>query len=56
MLRCLTYAVVSRFLAVLLLAAVVLKLNGLAADPVGRMGYGVGVAKFSGCDQAARVQ
>jgi hypothetical protein len=38
MLRCLSYSVVSRFLAVLLLTAAVLKLNGLAVDPVGRMG------------------
>lgn len=38
MLHLLSYSVVSRFLAVLLLAAAVLKLNGLAVDPVGRMG------------------
>ena len=34
----LSYSVVSRSLAVLLLAAAVLKLDGLAVDPVGRMG------------------
>jgi hypothetical protein len=38
MLHRLPYSVVSRFLAVLLLAAALLKLNGLAVDPVGRMG------------------
>lgn len=38
MLRRLSYSVVSRFLAALLLTAAVLKLNGLAVDPVGRMG------------------
>ncbi len=36
--RCIAYSVVSRLLAVLLIAAAVLKLNGLAVDPVGRMG------------------
>lgn len=35
----LSYPVVSRFLAVLLLLAAVLKLNGLAVDPAGRMGW-----------------
>ncbi|HTU88512.1 MAG TPA: hypothetical protein VMF69_00305 [Gemmataceae bacterium] len=34
----LSYSVVSRSLAVLLLAVAVLKLNGLAVDPVGRIG------------------
>ena len=38
MLRCLSYSVVSRSLGILLLAAAGLKLNGLAVDPVGRMG------------------
>jgi hypothetical protein len=38
MVRCLPYSLVSRSLAVLLLTAAVLKLSGLAADPVGRMG------------------
>lgn len=38
MLRRLSYPVVSRCLGVLLFAAAVLKLNGLAVDPVGRMG------------------
>jgi hypothetical protein len=38
MLRRFSYSVVSRLLAVLLLAAAVLKLNGLAVDPVARMG------------------
>jgi hypothetical protein len=38
MLRCLSYPVVSRSLAVLLLAAAVLKLRGLAVDPVARIG------------------
>lgn len=50
--RCLTYSVVSRLLAVLLLAAAVLKLSGLAVDPVGRMGlftapaFQIGVIEF----------
>lgn len=34
----LPYPLVSRFLGILLLAAAGLKLNGLAVDPVGRMG------------------
>jgi hypothetical protein len=38
MLRCLSYSIVSRSLGILLLAAAGLKLNGLAVDPVGRMG------------------
>ena len=38
MLRCLSYSFVSRSLGILLLAAAGLKLNGLAIDPVGRMG------------------
>ena len=38
MMRYLSYSVVSRCLAVLLLSAAALKLNGLAVDPVGRMG------------------
>jgi hypothetical protein len=36
--RCLSYSVVSRGLAMLLLTAAGLKLNGLAVDPVGRIG------------------
>jgi hypothetical protein len=36
--RCFSYSVIARFLALLLLAAAALKLNGLAVDPVGRMG------------------
>jgi hypothetical protein len=38
MLRVLPYSLVSRVLAVLLLATAGLKLNGLAVEPVGRMG------------------
>lgn len=36
--RCFSYSMIARILGLLLLAAAALKLNGLAVDPVGRMG------------------